>query len=667
MSSIAINNSPSPDILQEERVVEQQNDPSVMPADALPLSSAEEYYARLDARFGPNGAIFRSEGNDYRALKRVMAYLLPPSVYLTWEVILIFHMTSRAPFPSLSRLAYMRGVSIRTIQLNVQYLEMKQLLWRKPAVYKGHPVLEFHLEALYALAYDYLQYERSSDFLDWHELTYRHADFITPELSRFLIYDKVVRYQPRGRKPRGSFVSLHAVVEKAEAAWSATATPACDPPASAISSEGELLVRDFSTPEPVDSTYESALYPDSCSGSSYPTVTRYCPPEPRSERGSIQQLAAVPSQPVPHLSQSTRPLPTVPVAATEQQCMTESAELVEAVELEYEPEPESVREPEYEPEAESMVEPVSEPEAESMVEPVSASEPENIMVESASEEEVTYPVVADNERSKRPVFLWRTLKQDREEGVVWRNNGTPLPAPAGVVLRKVSLEFNDEFPRSSRTHAANLYAMLAKSNSIQDAHFIPHVDTFFANMLEVLFGRLRNRRFVRMTSRGLPNGMPLFFTELDQEVSDVLERIVLQRQEEAMQRFQRERSHAQQRHSQQPARRIKPRDYDEPNCVEGQISVSQGQERSADDPPCAGVLFSVREMSTWYDDQYYENLTAEELVLLGQHYGVNLTEAQVASVLADPADLDLIDFTVSTVRISAYYDMVDNFVNTNRC
>ncbi|BCL79730.1 hypothetical protein ccbrp13_21950 [Ktedonobacteria bacterium brp13] len=636
MSSIAINNSPLTDILQEERVVEQQNGPSVIPSDALPLSSTEEYYARLDARFGPNGAIFRSEGNDYRALKRVVAYLLPPSVYLTWEMILIFHMTSRAPFPSLSRLAYMRGVSIRTIQLNVQYLEMKQLLWRKPAVYKGHPVLEFHLEALYALAYDYLQYERSSDFLDWHELTYRHADFITPELSRFLIYDKIVRYQPRGRKPRGPFVSLHAVVEKAEAA-------------SAISSKGELVVRDFSTPEPVDSTHESSLYPDSCSGSSYPAVTRYCPPEPRSERGCIPQITDAPSQPVsiPHLSQPTRPLQPVRIAATEQQCMAEPAELVElvdAVEPEYETEPESMVEPEYETKPESMV-------------------------ESASEAEVMYPVEAENERSKRPVFLWRTLQQDREEGVVWRNNGTPLPAPVGVVLRKVSLEFNDEFPRSSRTHAANLYTALAKSNIVQDAYFIPHVDTFFANMLEVLFGRLRNRRFVRMTSRGLPNGMPLFFTELNQEVSDVLERIVLQRQEEAIQRFQRERSHAQQRHSQQPARRIKPRDYDEQNCVEGQISAvpPPGQERSADDPPCAGVLFSVREMSTWYADQYYENLTAEELVLLGQHYGAQLTEEQVASVLADPADLDLIDFTVETVRISAYYDMVDNFVSTNRC
>jgi hypothetical protein len=704
---------------------------SALTSGPAKTGGADAYYARLDARFGEYGAAFRREGNDYRALYRIVRYLLTNSAYLTWEVILSFQFTERAPFPSLKTIADKRGVSERAIQLNIQYLEAKGLLWRVPIIRNGRFAMEFHFEPLYALAYDYLQFEQSDGFLDWRGMKHQHAELVPPELRRFLIYEKIVCSRPRGRKSHGRFGPPDAGTCPEISALGQEEEPSlhdCNMSADSydiVSSKGGSAMADHMMPEPTvgstdpignadvrvdgpteDSDFcdgaglaedtplseaigtigaadlaEDTLPPDVGAGAGNPGfVGNFGPVHPsvnersrrrachlreiyRAQLACERESAASMSQHAAGYVQGEMPLHDAGDAGWHCDLPLQTGRVAEH-----------------------------------------ASDYDARDARDAQSSQYAKPAHPPHshagKRSKnplqRPTSRRAAGRYEDDEESSCPPVPSPLPSLVRDVLDEISLTFNDEFFRSSQTRAARLYVVYVQGvNQVNDAYSVKDPAQAFAAILTALFNRLRNHRFLRKTSQGLPNGMPLFFTELEQQVRDICKRVAYHRRQEAVQRFQSAHSQAQARVRRQsstpssyaalpeyemPDPDATPVDYTEPEPytdyaqsyddpfddgpapVEGQIVMSPAQQRTADDPPCPHVRFSVREMSEWYATQYRANLTIGELIRLGQHYGANLTEAQVAAICATPADDALISFTIETIRISTYYDMLDNFV-----
>ncbi|GCE28752.1 hypothetical protein KDA_42360 [Dictyobacter alpinus] len=98
-----------------------------------------------------------------------------------------------------------------------------------------------------------------------------------------------------------------------------------------------------------------------------------------------------------------------------------------------------------------------------------------------------------------------------------------------TTMRYISRELGDDAPRSSLTRAHKLYRHLLLLNQQDDEYTMLDPDYYFAEILLAVRERLRGVRFRCKNSRGKPNGMPLFFTELEREVIQLVDRVFVLR------------------------------------------------------------------------------------------------------------------------------------------
>jgi len=256
----------------------------------------------------------------------------------------------------------------------------------------------------------------------------------------------------------------------------------------------------------------------------------------------------------------------------------------------------------------------------------------------------------------KPFYPPHPTVQEQTKGLGWKRKPRPLPSPAAIALRDVSRALNDEQPRSSQTQALHLYEQLLKVNKVQDEHTLSSPEQYFTALITTTYETVRNHTFTHKNANGEPNGMPLFFTELKQQISDFVGNIDALRKDATYWRLVAARSRRDHRRINVTRLEEQP---GEQACVEGQVVAAYSLSSSGDEPPCRGVRFSLREMYAWEEEDYFYNLTAEELVMLSQHYGAELTDDQIAEICTGEADGDFLGALGEHVYICVHNDLAD--------
>ncbi|HTI14188.1 MAG TPA: hypothetical protein VL461_06400 [Dictyobacter sp.] len=94
-----------------------------------------------------------------------------------------------------------------------------------------------------------------------------------------------------------------------------------------------------------------------------------------------------------------------------------------------------------------------------------------------------------------------------------------LPALSSSVLAVVSTELNDHAVKSSTTRAGKLYASLLQAQQQYCTDFAQiEADIVFARLIRIVRMRLKNVVIKSRHADGTPNGMPLFFHVLEDEL-----------------------------------------------------------------------------------------------------------------------------------------------------
>ncbi|WP_162005734.1 hypothetical protein [Dictyobacter vulcani] len=107
----------------------------------------------------------------------------------------------------------------------------------------------------------------------------------------------------------------------------------------------------------------------------------------------------------------------------------------------------------------------------------------------------------------------------------WKSSEAPLPMNGTVAINHISHELGDNANRSSRTWAHKLYRHLLQINQLDDEYSLDNPDLYFAELVLDIRERLRGVKFRCKNAQGGPNGMPLFFTELEREILQLVERV----------------------------------------------------------------------------------------------------------------------------------------------
>lgn len=172
-------------------------------AQKLPLRELPEYDPDDTGRFAGYDAIFKCEGPHYEALCRVLKKILRPAHYRTWAAANGELVNSPAPCLAAKEIAERVGRHRRTIEIDLQEMREKRLLHLQPTQREGHWVMEMHFDVLYRLVHEYLEWERSSDYIP-PERQYFERIEISADLKRYLLqfedYRKVLAKKKPGPK-----------------------------------------------------------------------------------------------------------------------------------------------------------------------------------------------------------------------------------------------------------------------------------------------------------------------------------------------------------------------------------------------------------------------------------------------------------------------------------
>jgi hypothetical protein len=156
-----------------------------------------------NGRFAGYDAIFKCEGPHYEALCRVLKKILRPAHYRTWAAANGELGNSPAPCLSANEIAERVGRHRRTIEIDLQEMREKRLLHLQPAQREGRWVMEMHYDVLYRLVHEYLEWERSPDYIP-PERQYFERIEISADLRQYLLqfedYRKVLAKKKPGPK-----------------------------------------------------------------------------------------------------------------------------------------------------------------------------------------------------------------------------------------------------------------------------------------------------------------------------------------------------------------------------------------------------------------------------------------------------------------------------------
>lgn len=172
-------------------------------AQKLPLHELPEYDPDDTGRFAGYDAIFKCEGPHYEALCRVLKKILRPAHYRTWAAANSELVNSPAPCLAAKEIAERVGRHRRTIEIDLQEMREKRLLHLQPAQREGRWVMEMHFDVLYRLVHEYLEWERSSNYIP-PERQYFERIEISADLRQYLLqfedYRKVLAKKKPGPK-----------------------------------------------------------------------------------------------------------------------------------------------------------------------------------------------------------------------------------------------------------------------------------------------------------------------------------------------------------------------------------------------------------------------------------------------------------------------------------
>ncbi len=170
---------------------------------ALPTRELPEYDPDDNGRFAGYDAIFKCEGRHYEALCRVLKKILRPAHYRTWLAANGELVNGPAPCLSAKEIAERVGRHRRTIEIDLQEMREKRLLHLQPAQREGRWVMEMHYDVLYRLVHEYLEWERSTDYIPPERQYFERLE-IDPDLRQHLLqfedYRKVLVKKKPGPK-----------------------------------------------------------------------------------------------------------------------------------------------------------------------------------------------------------------------------------------------------------------------------------------------------------------------------------------------------------------------------------------------------------------------------------------------------------------------------------
>ncbi len=162
-----------------------------------------EYDPDDNGRFAGYDAIFKCEGPRYEALCRVLKKILRAAHYRTWAAANGELVNGPAPCLSAKEIAERVGRHRRTIEIDLQEMREKRLLHLQPTQREGRWVMEMHYDVLYRLVHEYLEWERSPDYIP-PERQYFERMEISPDLRQHLLqfedYRKVLARKKPGPK-----------------------------------------------------------------------------------------------------------------------------------------------------------------------------------------------------------------------------------------------------------------------------------------------------------------------------------------------------------------------------------------------------------------------------------------------------------------------------------
>ncbi len=167
-----------------------------------------EYDPDDNGRFAGYDAIFKCEGSRYEALCRVLKKILRPAHYRTWAAANGELVNGPAPCLSAKEIAERVGRHWRTIEIDLQEMREKRLLHLQPAQHEGRWVMEMHYDVLYRLVHEYLEWERSPDYIP-PERQYFERIEISADLRQHLLQFEDYRTVLAKKKPGPKVKSGH--------------------------------------------------------------------------------------------------------------------------------------------------------------------------------------------------------------------------------------------------------------------------------------------------------------------------------------------------------------------------------------------------------------------------------------------------------------------------
>jgi hypothetical protein len=185
-------------VLQERQLAREKE-------AALPPRELPEYDPDDNGRFAGYDAIFKCEGRHYEALCRLLKKILRPAHYRTWLAANGELVNDPAPCLSAKEIAERVGRHRRTIEIDLQEMREKRLLHLQPAQREGRWVMEMHYDVLYRLVHEYLEWERSADYIPPERQYFERMEIdadLRQRLLQFEDYRKVLAKKKPGPKGR---------------------------------------------------------------------------------------------------------------------------------------------------------------------------------------------------------------------------------------------------------------------------------------------------------------------------------------------------------------------------------------------------------------------------------------------------------------------------------
>jgi len=188
--------------LQKRQLVKEQE---AARRQSSPVRELPEYDPDDNGRFAGYDAIFRCEGDNYEALYRVLKKILRPAHYRTWAAANSDPGNGPPPCLSAKEIAERVGRHRRTIEIDLQEMRESRLLHIQPARRDGRWVMEMHYDVLYRLVHEYLEWERSADYVPAERQYFERIE-LDPNLKQHLLqfedYRKVLVKKKPGPKSK---------------------------------------------------------------------------------------------------------------------------------------------------------------------------------------------------------------------------------------------------------------------------------------------------------------------------------------------------------------------------------------------------------------------------------------------------------------------------------